>query len=497
MKSFSPFPPASARTAILALGLLFTVAHVRIAAETVDFNGTRCTSHGLVGVGCLPADLRDKFGETFGSFSGFTLDRASWKRNADDTLAGTLYAQPDRGYNITGTTNYTPRQNRLALRFTPASSGSTVGITDNLSLTLTDTVLYTEADGTPLTAFDPTPAGAATREGFPPLPRAYNNRLSLDAEGIVRLPDGSAFVCDEYGPYVYRFSAEGKLLAALRPPEALIPKRNGADSFSSDNAGPDHPVPSPADPDSGRANNQGFEGLSLTPDGKTLLVLPQSATRQDGGTGGSGPRRHTRLLTYSISSDIARPQLTGDYVVPLPKYRDGKKIRVAAQSAVLAIGPTRFLMLARGAGGAGGETPVSHFRQIVLVDFTSATNLLGTTHAQTTPVAPGGVLATNIVAAEVAPFIDINDGTELRKFALSNGPSSGATNLSEKWEALTLAPALDPAKPDDFFLLVGNDNDFQTTRGFQDGRSYQADYNIDSMILVYRVTLPGLPNATR
>jgi hypothetical protein len=47
---------------------------------------------------------------------------------------------------------------------------------------------------------------------------------------------GRFWSSDEYGPYIHRFSAEGVLLSSIRPPEALVPKRGGKDSFSSDNA---------------------------------------------------------------------------------------------------------------------------------------------------------------------------------------------------------------------------------------------------------------------
>jgi hypothetical protein len=38
---------------------------------------------GLVGVGRLPADMKDKFGETFGSGSGVAVDVKSWSRSGD------------------------------------------------------------------------------------------------------------------------------------------------------------------------------------------------------------------------------------------------------------------------------------------------------------------------------------------------------------------------------------------------------------------------------
>jgi len=49
---------------------------------------------------------------------------------------------------------------------------------------------------------------------LPELPQAYNGKLTLDAEGIVLLPDGSRLISDEYGPSIYRFSAAGAFMGA-------------------------------------------------------------------------------------------------------------------------------------------------------------------------------------------------------------------------------------------------------------------------------------------
>jgi hypothetical protein len=58
---------------------------------------------------------------------------------------------------------------------------------------------------------------------------------------------------------------------------------------------------------------------------------------------------------------------------------------------------------------------------------------------------------------------------------------------------MALVPALDPALPRDFFLFVVNDNDFITQNGFQAGAAYKdpSGVELDTMILVYRVTLPA------
>jgi hypothetical protein len=436
----------------------------------------------------MPSDLKDKFGETFGSFSAFTFQPGSWQRNANGSYSGMLFAQPDRGYNAAGTTNYVPRFNKVTVAFTPAPAGSTAQ--NQVGLTLADTIKFTESDGTPMTSLDPTSAGTGTRAGLPAMPQAFNGRLALDAEGIVVNADGSIWVSDEYGPYIFRFTADGRLISAIRPPEAITPKRNGADSFASNNPGPGQAAPVPANPTTGRQNNQGLEGLSVSPDGRTLFALLQSAARQDGGTGGTGPRRHTRLLAYDLTV-AGNPTLKGEYVVPLPTYSLGAATLVPAQSEMLAINNTQFLVLARDGNGRGIANPTSLYRSILVYDISSATNIAGTAYdTTTTPIAPGGVLAAGIIPATSAVLVDMNNAAQLAKFGLNNGPVDNANTLSEKWEALALVPAFDPSAPNDWFLFVGNDNDFITTNGFQDGAPYAAAIDNDNMVLVYRVTIP-------
>lgn len=486
----SRFRTGFRRTGLSVAMLILSAALSARPVSTVAMDGQTYLNDGLVGVGRLPADLRDKFGETFGSLSAMCFQPGTWRRNPDGSYSGTLLTQPDRGYNRASTTNYVSRYNRLAVRFTPGPADAPGR--GRLRLRLADTTPYSGPAGRPLTSLDPTIAGAGFRPGFPPLPQAYNHRISLDAEGLVANRDGTLWVSDEYGPYIYRFSAAGRLLEAIRPPEAFIPRRGGVVSFSADSPGIGQPAPSPRQPVTGRQNNQGFEGLSLAPDGRMLFALMQSALRQDGGDGGrSATRRYTRLLAYNVTG--TRPVLRGEYVLALPLYRSHGPLRVAAQSEMLALGETRFLVLAH--DGDRGHTlprPKSVYRWILLYDLGRATNIAGTAYDTSAhPVAPHGKLAAGVVPATGARFIDLNNSAQLAEFGLHNGRPDDGDNLAEKWEALALAPALDPAAPRDWFLFVGNDNDFITTHGFQDGRAYDAGADNDTMILVFRVTLPA------
>jgi len=480
---------------ILAAPILGPPGDVR-AESNVTLGGYTLVNHGLVGVGRIPADLRDRFGETFGSGSGMAIDPKSWRR-AGVRYRGTLYLLPDRGYNVSGTINYRARLNRISIVFTPADKPARLKPDDRqrtVAARLAGTMLLTDRAGVPLSGLDPVEGGIrAARAGFPAMPQSPNGHVAIDSEAVVRLHDGSFFVSDEYGPYIYRFSPRGRMLAAVRPPDAFIPRRNGRDNFSSNNPGAGASAPVPPNPDTGRQNNQGFEGLALTPDGKYLVAILQSATRQDGGDKAE-TREHTRMLYYDISA-IDRPVLVREHVVALPAFEteDGKR-RIAAQSELLALDQDHFLLICRDAGnGYGQEGTTSVYRRIELLDTSGATNIAGSRYDGLEPVAPKGRPVDGIVPAARTSFIDINDSAELAKFGLRNGPPQDRNNLSEKWESMGLVPALDRAHPRDFFLFVANDNDFITQRGFHAGAEYKdaSGVDVDTMFLVFRVTLPA------
>jgi hypothetical protein len=496
MNMFARDRAASRSLPIFALVLIAGLAPATATrgVETVTIGDLTFVNQALVGVGRLPANLRDKFGETFGSGSAIAVDPKSWVRTPTG-YQGTFYMLPDRGFNVTGTSDYRARVNKLFITFTPLDDPAAVPVAqrqNSVAATLTDTILLTDAAGQSLTGLDPDGIRRAAN-GFPDLPQASNGRVSIDSESLVLLPDGGFFIGDEYGPYVYRFSPAGRLLAAIRPPEAFLPKRKGKDHFASNNPGPGGRAPEPPEPETGRANNQGFEGLTLTPPGgKFLVAALQSATRQDGGTS-PATRRYSRLLYYDVA-DRERPRLVREYVVPLPLFEsaDGER-RVAAQSELLALDETFFLLLCRDSGngyGTGGAT--SRYRSINLLDTSRATNIAGSRYDGTMPVAPNGKLVDGVVPATLTRYIDINETAELQKFGLHNGEPNDGNNLSEKWEGMALVPALDPANPNDYFLFVTNDNDFITQNGYQAGRPYKdaSGLEVDTMIMVYRITLP-------
>jgi len=57
---------------------------------------------------------------------------------------------------------------------------------------------------------------------------------------------------------------------------------------------------------------------------------------------------------------------------------------------------------------------------------------------------------------------------------------------------MAVVPVGDPKFPNDYFLFIGSDNDFITQHGFMAGQPYAdaSGYDVDTLVLVYRVTLP-------
>lgn len=452
---------------------------------TVQFGGKTYVNHGLVAVGWLPAATRDFNGETLGSFSSMAL--SNWKKAADGSYTGTLRTLPDRGPNNVGpfksTTDYANRVHEHAIKLVQGKG---------LTLTPTGGFLLEDQTGQPFTGMDPG-SNVVERGGvrYPsPASGEGAGKLSLDSEAIAYLPDGSFYVSDEYVAGIYLFDKSAKLVGAIQTVPALLPMKAGKLDFGAEKA-----------PATGRRNNQGLEALSISPDGKRLIVVLQSATMQDS-TSNAATRNNTRVLVYDIAKSRLPKAPVGHYVLQLPTVRengDGKPADViAAQSEAVALSGDRFMLLARDGNGRGKGTPNAPvYKSILLVDLAGATNLVGTPYEQTaTPVAKDGVLNADIKPAAQAELINILNPVQLAKFGidLSVSPST-QTSLPEKIEAMAIGSTFD--KTGDVFLLVGSDNDFATAKGHVNGQDFDASLHgdtgagdNDNLVLVYRLSLP-------
>jgi hypothetical protein len=308
--------------------------------------------------------------------------------------------------------------------------------------------------------------------------------------------DDTYWISDEYAAYVYQFDSKGKMLQAIRSPDAFIPLRNGTESFSA--ASPpiynqDFEI-TPEDPSTGRANNQGLEALTASPDGKYLYTMLQSALIQDGGSKSSA-RRNTRLLKYRVKTKSV--ELEAEYAVQLPVLPTGK---VAGQSEMHSISDTQFLVLARDSGaGHGQDSSESIYRNADVIDISDATNIMGKYNGFNAQIASKkGVLDSDIVPATYCPWLSYNVNSQLNRFGVRNGGAQDANLLNEKWESFAIAPVdgdyETKGEGKEYYLISFSDNDFITQDGYINfGKQPYKDssgYNLDSQVLVFKVRLP-------
>ena len=504
-------------------------------AKPVWLGGAKFVNKGLVGVGQLAVGALDDRGDSLGSFSAFKVDPRTWRRHPDGSYGGTLFTLPDRGYNVQGLIDYPARLQRFEITFRPDYGRDPV-LAPNLTLAFKATRTILDFKGNVTTGLDPREDAL---QGFSPVP-VRHGRFAVDAEGLALHPDGTFYLSDEYGATIYHISAHGRMLGLLTPPNAFLPRYSNKElpGFTTDMKAVEVQT-------GGRRDNQGYEGVDVTPDGRYLVAMLQGALRQDCPTEEENNRAYARLVVYDLAAGAASRQPVGHYLVELPTLNTAglgqPANKAAAQSELIALNRTDFLVLARDSSGSGsgkaayapdagavGYAAAPHiYKSVLWVSARAATNLAGTPYESGyLPAVRGSgptlAPAYGLAAATGTEIVNLLNPVQLARFGLdlnvigpagvakaaAEGHRVGAlspASLSAKWEALAVVPCLDPAFPDDYFLLVGNDNDFQTAAGAMLGKSYDATNQQSGMeivetpnrILVYRVTLPGYASPAR
>ena len=250
-----------------------------------------------------------------------------------------------------------------------------------------------------------------------------------DSEGLVALKDGTFWVSDEYGPFITHFNRKGRAIARLSPFDGSLPRELTL-----------------------RTPNRGMEGLTITPDGKTLVGIMQSAlTQADAGRPKSVAV--TRIVTVNLTTKKTREYA---YVLDNPKKLGTAVSEIAALSA------TRFVVDER-----DGEFGPGAVKKLYEIDLTGATDVGPRTTAG--PYGPTGVSLGGKTLEAVAGTGDTASTTS----ALTTG---GVTPVSKKLY-LDLGALTDAASPDGTFfdhdkiegiavldggrkIIVSNDSDF-------------------------------------
>jgi len=177
----------------------------------------------------------------------------------------------------------------------------------------------------------------------------------LDPESFVRLPDGSIWLGDEFGPWLLHFSADGELLSApvgLPTPNSMMSYTGNEKEMRS----PDHPeVIASAKQFASLPRSGGLEGLALSQDGKFLFAAVEKSILAD-----SQP---TRRMILEFDLDL------GTFTNRTRYYQtDGADISLAA----LETWGNGELLVTERDGGQGLSAKVKRIYLIKLASLTSA-----------------------------------------------------------------------------------------------------------------------------
>jgi len=295
----------------------------------------------LESLSSIPSSTLDSLNDTAGSFgSGATYDPST----------KTLYLTTDRGPGD-GAVDFSPRLYSIPLP--PDEINIASAIQSHLSAHL-----YKDPDGKPFTGLIP--------DSSDPEPRMKDGRRCLDPEGLTLMLDGNLLLCEEYMPSILQFKPDGTFMARLIPPENYFPRNPTTGEIDFREA--------PARQE-GREDNRGFEGVALSPDGKTLYAILQSALTQDGGKDAGA----TRLLVFDAFSGTPKSEYAVRFTDPASLPEGGKKLKTKnlVFSDLLCLPDGRLLALERDNRGQDGSTKpkVAIFKSVCVLDLTSATDL--------------------------------------------------------------------------------------------------------------------------
>ena len=295
----------------------------------------------------LRSDLENgaKPGETFEIRNGGYGSSAA----AHPTNVNQFYAMTDRGPNadFTGADgkgkmfpvpDYTPRIGLFQLD-------------ENGTVRLVKEILLKDRDGANITGLPNSSALGGTGE----IPYDVNGETirdingsiafddyGLDPEGLAALNDGTFWVSDEYGPHMVHYDANGREIGRINP-------------FADDNR---TQFNLPAEFANRRAN-RGMEGLTITPDQKTLVGIMQSTMYNP--SSAVKTLDITRIVTVNVDTGVI-----GQYL-----YKQDKAAN--SNSEIVALSANEFLVIERD-GSFFADNPSAQ-KHIYKIDLSTGTNL--------------------------------------------------------------------------------------------------------------------------
>ena len=265
-----------------------------------------------------------------------------------------------------------PSATRHACSVSPSTC---IPVTGRIShLRIKETIKFTDPDGL-LYPF----SGTSSLDGLNPFALTGNAGLvgnSFDPEGLVVDPrTGHFLVADEYGPSLYEFDRQGRLVHVFQTPHNLVPRAGVLVNFvATRDACTATLLPPFCGLTAGRQDNRGYEGLAITPDGKKLYAVLQDPLVNEPPPNNGRNGRNLRIVVFDndresatfgtsiaqyayqleLQADVAARIIAAGGAATGTDPRQGRNIGL---SAIVAVNEHEFLVLERDNRGIGVDDP--------------------------------------------------------------------------------------------------------------------------------------------
>ena len=256
-----------------------------------------------------------------------------------------FYALTDRGPNTTYDVNGDKGKIFLVPNYTPKIG--LFELQEDGSIQKLKEILLKNPYGKPITGLPNQHFGATKEIAYDQYGKVLEqgtDEYGLDSEGLVALKDGTFWVSDEYGPHIVHFNAEGVEIDRINAYPKDVRRISG------------NLLPLEF---ANRRQNRGMEGLTITPDQKTLVGIMQSTM--------SNP-------DVSVTkSDLVRIVMINLENKKISQYLYKQEMKGNSNTAIVALNNDQFLVAERD-DDFYKDNP-NAFKRVYKIDVKEATNL--------------------------------------------------------------------------------------------------------------------------
>jgi len=279
------------------------------------------------------------------------------------------------------------------------------------ALTLTQRIQLKDANGDLLTGLPNTSLSANANQPYNdevPVDLLGNvlplDPMGADLEGIVFLPDGSFWMCDEYRPALYHFDATGKLIRRVVPMGTAAAAGQPAGTY-----GEEH-LPAVI---AQRRQNRGFEAIAL--DNGRIYAWVQSPLRNPvtaSNTALNG-NRNIRLVEFNPANNATREFI---YVMDNPNLGGGDNTRADKIGDAQSLGNGEFLVVERDDDTIASTPTEKIEKKVYQFNLSGATaltaaqssSLIGATGKTVDQLTVAELVTNGIRPVEKQLFVDLN-----------------------------------------------------------------------------------------